>query len=357
MDTRHKELKAFDDTKTGVKGLVDTGIVSIPRIFVRPPEDLSEDLNNNRTTSLLSQLPIIDLNGIERADRRKEIVKELCDASEHWGFFQVVNHEIPLSLTEKMIAGVREFHEQESEVKKEYYSRDRANKKVVFSTSNDLYYARSAAWRDTLAISLRTSEHLDPNELPALMCRDTTLEFIEKARKLGKTIFGLLSEALGLEPGHLEALGCAKGCSILCHYYPACPQPDLALGSSRHADPSFLTLLLQHQIGGLQVLHQNQWVNVPPLYGAFVVNIGDFLQMLSNDKFKSVQHRVLANRIGPRISVTCFFNGSISKPEMIYRPIKELISDENPPLYKDFEVTQYVGTSRTNGGIADYFKL
>lgn len=179
MDVRHKELKAFDDTKTGVKGLVDTGIVSIPRIFVRPPEDLSEDLNNNRRTSPLSQLPIIDLNGIERANRRKEIVEELCDASERWGFFQVVNHEIPLSLTEKMIATVREFHEQESEVKKEYYSRDRTNKKVVFSTSNDLYYARSAAWRDTLAISLRTSDHLDPNELPPPMCRCLLLHCVK----------------------------------------------------------------------------------------------------------------------------------------------------------------------------------
>lgn len=173
MDVRQKELKAFDETKTGVKGLVDAGVVNIPRIFVRPPEDLAEDLNNNNNnnnrTSPPSQLPIIDLDGSDH--RRKEIVEEIRDASEHWGFFQVVNHEIPLLVSEKMIEGVRAFHEQESEVKKEYYSRDRTNKKVAFSTSADLYFSPSAPWRDTLAISLRTnSQDFHPHELPPI-CR------------------------------------------------------------------------------------------------------------------------------------------------------------------------------------------
>ncbi|KAM7488270.1 hypothetical protein LguiB_025754 [Lonicera macranthoides] len=181
MDVLQKELKAFDETKTGVKGLVDAGVVNIPRIFVRPPEDLAEDLNSNNRSSPPSQLPIIDLDGIERSDhRRKEIVEEIRNASEHWGFFQVVNHEIPLLVNEKMIEGVREFHEQESEVKKKYYSRDRTSKKVVFSTSSDLYYSPSAPWRDTLAISLRTnSQDFDRKELPPGICRYFTCTVLD----------------------------------------------------------------------------------------------------------------------------------------------------------------------------------
>ncbi|KAK8548618.1 hypothetical protein V6N12_061528 [Hibiscus sabdariffa] len=61
------------------------------------------------------------------------------------------------------------------------------------------------------------------------------------------------------------------------------------------------------EIGGLQVLYEDQWIDVPPVPGALVVNIGDMLQLITNDKFKSVEHRVLANTEGPRVSVASFF--------------------------------------------------
>ena len=95
-----------------------------------------------------------------------------------------------------------------------------------------------------------------------------------KVMKLGLTISELLSEALGLKPNHLKDMGCVEGLYVLGHYYP-----DLTLGLTKHSNDTFLTILLQDQIGGLQVLYQNQWVDVIPIPGSLVVNLGDKMQV------------------------------------------------------------------------------
>lgn len=145
---RKSELEAFDDTKGGVKGLVDAGVTKVPRIFIQPPEIIAE-ISNGRNCRGVS-IPVIDLNGIGKDPiQRKEIVEQVRDSSEKWGFFQVINHCIPIGVLEEMMNGTRRFYEQDFEVKKEWYTRDRS-RAAVYNSNFDLYSTVAANWRDTL---------------------------------------------------------------------------------------------------------------------------------------------------------------------------------------------------------------
>ncbi|KAL7105444.1 hypothetical protein ACP275_07G044900 [Erythranthe tilingii] len=102
------------------------------------------------------------------------------------------------------------------------------------------------------------------------------------------------------------------------------------------------------------------WVDIEPSRGGLVINIADLFQLMSNRKFVSNKHRVVANKIGPRISVACFFSGPVREVK-VYGPIKELIFKENPTKYRDIILSDYmlkflkVGLDENLG--LDYYKL
>lgn len=165
---RFQELKAFDESKAGVKGLVDSGITKLPRIFIMPPEDLAAAcvLFSGHSAPTQFRIPVIDLKDI--AGDRPGAVAGVRQAAETVGFFQVVNHGIPVTLLEEMLAVAREFHELPRELKAEYFSRE-VMKKVKFGSNFDLYQSKYANWRDSL-FCVMGPEPLDPQELPPV-CR------------------------------------------------------------------------------------------------------------------------------------------------------------------------------------------
>ncbi|KAJ4973577.1 hypothetical protein NE237_006751 [Protea cynaroides] len=333
---RAKELKQFDDSKMGVKGLVDSGITSIPRFFIHPPEYLPCTASVAAPLPASIIIPTIDLSGFE-SDRRSIIVDRIRDASSKLGFFQVTNHGIPFEIIDRTIAGIKAFNEQPQEIKVLHYNRDMGCS-VSYSSNYDLYISKAASWRDTITVNW--GPNIDISEIPEI-CRSELVEWYREVQRLGETLMEMLSEGLGVERERLKALSCTKGTTVVGNYYPPCPQPDMTLGFASHTDIVALTMLVQDQVGGLQIKHGKHWVDAKPVPNAIVINIGDLLQILSNEAYRSVEHRVLANHLRqPRISVAIFFNPS--KGEDFYGPLPELISPDKPALYRPFTLSEYL---------------
>ena len=93
------------------------------------------------------------------------------------------------------------------------------------------------------------------------------------------------------------------------NYYHICPNPELIVGVGRHSDVTNLTILLQDDIGWLYVWGNNSsWVHIPPISGSLLINVDDALQIMSNGRYKSIEHHVVANGGKNRISIPIFVN-------------------------------------------------
>ncbi|KAI3946478.1 hypothetical protein MKX01_017694 [Papaver californicum] len=299
---RSKEVKDFDDSKLGVKGLLDSGITSIPRCFIHPPEYIPS------ITTSSYEIPSVDLSGID-TDRRSFIVDQINEASCTWGFFQVINHDGPLD--------VQVINEQSNEVKSKYYCRENDGG-MTFASNFDLFQSKAASWRDTLL--MMEMDRIDSDKVPEIL-RSELFELDRHVQRLGKTLAEILCEGLGIQIERLKITVGFGRRHLAGHYYPYCPEPNRTVGTKCHADPSMFTVLLQDQTGGLQVKYGEDWVDVKPSDGALVINIGDMLQIC----LLCVEHRVVANSFRePRISIAIFFDPS--NMETMYGPLPELIT-------------------------------
>ncbi|CAN6936209.1 unnamed protein product [Brassica oleracea] len=148
------------------------------------------------------------------------------------------------------------------------------------------------------------------------------LEYRGEVRKLASKMMEVMDENLGLPKGYIkkafnegmeedgEEETAFFGTKV--SHYPPCPRPELVNGLRAHTDAGGVVLLFQDdEYDGLQVLKDGEWIDVqPPMTNAIVINTGDQIEVLSNGRYKSAWHRVLAREEGNRRSIAFFYNPS-----------------------------------------------
>ena len=320
-------------------------------------------------TALMS-IPVLDLQALTTA--------RLDDACRQWGFFALAGHDIDDGLITEVLAQAQGFFAQTSESKNQI--RRSANNAWGFYDAELTKNRRD--WKEIIDIGppvhngpLAGSSPQWPQLAGFKDCMETlTAEMHRISLRLVSEIASSLGVSEDLTVPFLD-----HSSFLRLNYYPPCPDPAPSgantgantdadantgtdadadadfqpksgqLGISHHTDAGAVTVLLQDAQPGLQVYRNDRWHIVPVTPDTLIINIGDIVQVWSNDRYPAPLHRVLANDDCPRISVPYFLNPSY---DYDYAPLQTTHSDFIP-RYEAINWGEF-RQQRTAGDYADY---
>lgn len=286
-------------------------------------------------------IPIIDMSILTSGtpEQRSQIIHDLVKICQDWGFFIAINHAVPESLMKAMIDATHGFFKLPDEEKKEFKFGNDVLEMFKHGTSYNLALDKVLLWRDFFKV--RTHPEFYSLCKPANFS-EVSMEFGKRTREVALEIIKAISESLGLGPNYIyEAMNMDRGIQLLAgNYYPPCPQPDQAIGIPHHTDHGLVTLLIQNEMTGLQVEHNGKWLTVHSPPNGFFVNLADQMQILTNDKYKSVMHRATVNNKATRISIAIAHGPSV---DTTISPTPELCEREGqPPKYLAMNYKEYI---------------
>lgn len=288
-------------------------------------------------------IPVIDITRLHDP----ETLTALDSACRDWGFFQVSNHGISASVLANLHASMRAFFSLPTGVKRAL-SRNRDNPWGFFDrelTKNALDQKQifDVGPGDGASIAPQW-----PRGLPGF--RQAVTRYNRACEQLAYKLLSAISVNLGMSPGFLSrSFGPGHSSFLRLNYYPVCRDAS-GFGVHHHTDAGALTILLQDDQPGLEVYRDGAWHLVQPRHDALVINIGDIVQVWSNDLYKAALHRVIASAEKPRYSAPYFFN-----PEyrINYAPIPTTISSDRPARYRAINWGEF-RMLRADGDYADY---
>jgi isopenicillin N synthase-like dioxygenase len=301
-------------------------------------------------------IPGVDLDKFTHGteEERRAFVAELGKAYEEVGFVAVKNHGIPDKLIDELYQYVKEFFSLPLVIKKEYEKPELAGQRGYTSFGKEHAKGSDAPdlkeffqFGQTVSDGDAVSDEYPPNvtvkEVPEFS--PTLLKSYRHFEESGRHLLKAISIYLGLDENYFDDW-VINGNSILraIHYPPITSEPKSAIRAEQHEDINLITLLVGASAEGLQILtRQGEWVPVTALPGQVVVNVGDMLQRLTNNRLRSTTHRVVnppREHWGTsRFSIPFFLH---PKSHMSLACLSSCIDASHPKAYPDTTAGEYL---------------
>ena len=301
-------------------------------------------------------IPSVDLSDFTEGNKETKaaFVKELGKAYEEIGFVAVKNHGLSDALCNELYAQVKGFFTLSKEEKEAYeidglagqrgyvsFGKEHAKNKNEGDLKEFWHFGQTV--EDNDPIKEEYPDNVQVNELPKFNA--VGREVYQKLEETGREMLRAIALHLNLDENYFDAK-IHNGNSILrpIHYPPITHEPKDAVRAAEHEDINLITLLMGASADGLQVLNKSgEWISVTALPDQIVVNVGDMLQRLTNNKLKSTTHRVVnppREKWGTsRYSIPFFLH---PRSEVSLNCLPSCISESNPKNFSDITAGEYL---------------
>ena len=301
-------------------------------------------------------IPSVDLADFTEGNKETKaaFVKELGKAYEEIGFVAVKNHGLSDALCAELYTQVKEFFTLSKEEKEAYeieglagqrgyvsFGKEHAKNKNEGDLKEFWHFGQTV--EDNDPIKEEYPDNVQVNELPKF--NTVGREVYQKLEATGREMLRAIALHLNLDENYFDAK-IHNGNSILrpIHYPPITHEPKDAVRAAEHEDINLITLLMGASADGLQVLNKSgEWISVTALPDQIIVNVGDMLQRLTNNKLKSTTHRVVnppREKWGTsRYSIPFFLH---PRSEVSLNCLPSCISESNPKNFSDITAGEYL---------------
>lgn len=309
----------------------------------------------------LTSLPILDMAKLRGSEAEAaEFRAELLKATHEVGFFYLVGHGVDQQLVSDLLAASRAFFDLPTDDKLALENVHSPQFRGYTRVGGELT-ANQVDWREQIDIGPEREvvesgpdvaaywrlegPNLWPASLPEL--RELATRWNDELSAVALRLMRTWAVALGENENVFDEAFADKPFPLMkIVRYPGESNPEPKQGVGQHRDGGVLTLLLvEPGKGGLQVEYEGEWIDAPPVDGAFVVNIGEMLELATGGYLKATLHRVISPLIGTdRISVPFFFNPSLGArmpqlqlaPELAAEARGLSVDPENSPILETY---------------------